>query len=143
MTHPDGNFPTPECRHPHRVSYGETDAMGVVYYANYLHWFEIARSTYIRERGMSYSEIETRGIFLPVTEAWCRYLSPCGYDDLVFIRAGISRWGRASFDFSYEVLDLSQEKVLTLGRTGHVCMGGKGRPVRIPEWLRRMCSQGS
>ncbi len=140
MIRPALEFPVPQTLHPHRVSYGETDAMGVVYYANYLHWFEMARSTYIRERGISYNEIEAGGTFLPVTEAWCRYLAPCGFDDLVFIRAGISKWGRASFVFTYEVLNDVQDQVLTLGRTSHVCMSREGRPVRVPAWLRKMCS---
>ncbi|WP_291321942.1 thioesterase family protein [Desulfonatronospira sp.] len=136
---PAVDFPAPETRHPHRVSYGETDAMGVVYYANYLHWFEMARSTYIRERGIGYAEIEARGVFLPVTEAWCKYMQPCRFDELIFIRAAVSRWGKASFTFCYEVLSREQDRVLTLGRTEHVCMGPEGRPVRVPAWLKEMC----
>lgn len=70
------DFPTPETWFPHRVSYGETDCMGVLYYAEYLHIFERARSAFIRERGMSYADVEKRGIILPVREAQCRYRSP-------------------------------------------------------------------
>ncbi len=138
----DNAFPSPESRHPHRISYGETDAMGVVYYSNYLHWFEMARSTYIRERGTSYPDIEKQGIFLPVREAYCRYLVPCRFEDLVYIRAGISKWGRASFKFVYEVLDVDQEEVLARGSTEHPCLGPEGRPVRVPGWLKEMCSYG-
>jgi len=136
---PAVDFPLPETRHPHRVSYGETDAMGVVYYSNYLHWFEMARSTYIRERGIGYAEIEARGVYLPVTEAWCKYLHPCRFDELIYIRAAISDWGKASFTFKYEVLGPDQDRVHTLGRTEHVCMGPNERPVRVPAWLKEMC----
>ncbi len=82
--------------HQHRVSYGETDAMGVVYYANYLHLFERSRNEIIRASGMSYAEVERRGIFLPVRQADCRYRVPLRYDDLAWIKGGISEWGRAS-----------------------------------------------
>ena len=100
---PKTDFPSPESWYPHHVSYGETDAMGVLYYGEYLHLFERARSLFIRERGMSYAEVEHRGILLPVREAHCRYRVPARYDDLLHIRVGISEWGRASMTFTYEV----------------------------------------
>ncbi len=114
--------------------------MGVVYYANYLHWFEMARSTYIRERGISYLAIEEKGVFLPVTKAECKYSRPARFDDLLYIRAAISRWGRASFDFTYEVVNHDKSVVLAMGNTGHACVNGQGRPIRVPDWLRRMCT---
>ena len=74
-------FPTPAIWFSHRVSYGETDTMGVLYYAEYLHIFERARSEYIRALGMSYADVERRGVYLPVREAECRYRSPAHYDE--------------------------------------------------------------
>ena len=62
------NFPTPHIWIGHRIAYGETDAMGIVYYAEYLQIFERARDAYIRESGFSYNEVEARGIYLPVRE---------------------------------------------------------------------------
>ncbi|MFW6004890.1 MAG: acyl-CoA thioesterase [Desulfonatronovibrionaceae bacterium] len=132
-------FPRPETWHLHRVSYGETDAMGVVYYANYLHWFEMARNTYIRELGISYVEIEEKGIFIPVTSASCRYFKPARFDDPVYIRAGISTWGRASFAFEYQVYDQERKFLLARGETGHACLSRQGRPVRVPDWLKQIC----
>ena len=76
------DFPTPDVWLAHRVSYGETDTMGYLYYAEYLHLFERSRSEYIREMGMSYAEVERLGIMLPVREAQCRYRRPARYDDL-------------------------------------------------------------
>ena len=140
MQGPSKDFPTPEIWRPHRVSYGETDAMGVVYYANYLHWFEMARSAYIRQQGISYVRIEEKGIFLPVTSAACKYLSPARFDDLVFIRAAIRSWGMASFVFDYEITNQGKSTVLATGRTDHACVNEKGRPVRVPLWLKQMCS---
>lgn len=131
----------PETWHPHRVSYGETDAMGVVYYANYLHWFEISRSQYIRDRGISYARIEEQGIYLPVTSAYCRYFRPARFDDLIYIRAGISNWRRASFTFDYEVTCEDKKVVLTAGQTGHACVNTRGKPVKVPDWLRAMCEK--
>lgn len=141
MKTPAKEFPLPETWHSHRVSYGETDAMGVVYYANYLHWFEMARSTYIRERGISYTKIEEKNVFLPVTKAECRYFQPARFDDLVYIRAAISQWGRASFIFDYEVVSEDRARVLTIGQTGHACVNELGKPVRVPDWLKKMCSR--
>ena len=133
-------FPSPECRYEHRVSYGETDCMGVVYYAEYLHLFERARSEFIRERGMSYSRVEEEGFFLPVREAHCRYLFPARYDDLIVIRTGIEAWTRASVRFIYEVSHKDSGKPLCTGFTQHACVNREGRPVRIPEWLKKLMS---
>lgn len=129
-------FPTPETWLTHRVSYGETDAMSVMYYAEYLHLFERSRSEYIREHGMSYNEVEKRGIYLPVREAKCRYKRPARFDNLLHIRVGISKWGRASITFEYEIYNESKDTVLATGSTEHACTNEKGRPVKVPEWLK-------
>ncbi|MFP4168925.1 MAG: acyl-CoA thioesterase [Desulfonatronovibrionaceae bacterium] len=138
MTAPAADFPAPCIWQPHRVYYGETDSMGVVYYANYLHWFEIGRNTYIRERGLTYREIEDRGIFLPVTRMECRYLAPATFDQEIFIRAGIKKWGRASLVFAYEITDKDKQKVLTKGFTEHACVNSSSRPTRAPDWLKEL-----
>ena len=80
----------PETWYRHRVSYGETDTMGVLYYAEYLHIFERARSQFIRETGLSYKDVESRGLFLPVREAQCRYRHSAHYDDLLVILTLVS-----------------------------------------------------
>ncbi len=131
-------FPHPEVWYPHRVSYGETDTMGVLYYAEYLHLFERARGQYIRERGMSYSVAEERGLFLPVREASCRYRRPARYDDLILVRAGISEWGRASLTFIYELHDEHKTHILAQGMTQHACVDKTGRPIPVPAWFRKL-----
>lgn len=133
-------FPQPSCWLTHRVSYGETDAMGVVYYANYLHLFELGRGELIRGLGLSYAAVEQRGIYLPVREATCRYLAPARYDDIIHVRTGLSERTRASMSFSYEITDEKRERVLTRGSTQHAVVDGSGRPVRIPAWLTDLFS---
>ena len=131
-------FPVNDTWLAHRVSYGETDMMGLVYYAEYLHYFERARSECIRSRGMSYTVVEERGVMLPVREARCRYRSPARFDDLVWIRTGISEWGRASLTFVYEIRDEGRERLLADGMTQHACVNREGRPVPVPAWLREL-----
>jgi len=132
------DFPTPDVWLAHRVSYGETDTMGYLYYAEYLHLFERSRSEYIREMGMSYAEVERLGIMLPVREAQCRYRRPARYDDLIHIRAGIAEVRRASLVFVYNVMDAERKTLLAEGMTEHACTGRDGRPVRPPEWFVRL-----
>ena len=123
------------CWLKHRVSYGETDAMGVVYYANYLHLFERGRSELIRSVGMSYAEVEKQGIFLPVREAQCRYLAPARYDQIIFVRTELCGQTRASLSFAYEIKDETKTLVLTRGMTQHAVVDASGKPVRVPKWL--------
>lgn len=128
-------FPTPSCWLSHRVSYGETDAMGVVYYANYLHLFERGRSELIRALGFSYSVVEDRGFFLPVREASCRYLAPARYDEIINIHTGLAEQSRASLTFVYEIVSENKTKVLARGSTQHAVVNSQGKPVRVPDWL--------
>jgi Thioesterase superfamily. len=72
-----------------RVRYGETDKMGIVYYANYLNWFEIGRTEFFRSLGMTYKELEDNKIMLPVIETNCKYIWSAEYDDIIIIRTRI------------------------------------------------------
>lgn len=131
-------FPTPDAWLQHRVSYGETDGMGVVYYAEYLHLFERSRSLLIRERGMSYAEVERRGVMLPVVEAGCKYRAPARFDDLILVRTGISEWSRVTVRFVYEIHNEARDKILATGFTEHACLSPTGKILRVPEWLRSL-----
>lgn len=126
----------------HRVSYGETDTMGVLYYAEYLHIFERSRNSLIRAYGFSYTEVEKRGLFLPVREASCRYRSPARYDDLLNLHVTVAQWRRASLLFNYTVYDESREKLLAEGSTWHACVDGDGKPIRVPDWFRDFFAGG-
>lgn len=115
--------------------------MGFVYNAEYLHFFERSRSEYIRSLGMSYVEIERRGCLLPVREAFCRYRRPAHYDDVLYIRAGISECRHASLTFLYEIYAEDKRTLLAEGRTEHACINRSGKPVRLPDWLLTLISQ--
>jgi acyl-CoA thioester hydrolase len=121
-----------------RVIYGDTDQMGVVYYANYLRWFEAGRTEFLRAKGLSYSEFESREkLVLPVAEAGVNYLLPARYDDLVAVETRLATARRASARFEYAVRRGSD--LLATGFTVHACVDGAGRIRRLPEeFLARM-----
>ena len=118
----------------YRVIYGDTDQMGVVYYANYLRIFEGARGQWIRGLGIPYGEIEQRGIMLPVYEASVQYLVPARYDDLIEVRLVVTHT-RVKIRFEYKLHRVGDDAVLALGHTVHVCVGKDGKPTRAPDWL--------
>jgi len=116
-----------------RVTYADTDAMGVVYYANYLKWFEIGRSELMRDMGIVYSELETEGYYLPVIEAHCHYLLPARYDEIVVIETEITAIRRASVRFDYVIRDETKERILAEGFTLHPFTSREGKIVRAPK----------
>lgn len=120
----------------HYVSYGETDAMDVMYYGEYFHLFERGRSHFIREQGMSYREVEEKGILLPVRDAQCRYRKSAKYDDLLRVGVSVKEVGRASITFAYEVRRAND--ILATGMTQHACVNPQGKPVATPGWLREI-----
>jgi acyl-CoA thioester hydrolase len=115
-----------------RVLFADTDAMGIVYYANYLKWFEMGRVELMRSLGMAYQELTVTGIHLPVTEASVRYLSPARYDDPLFIRAEILGCKRASIAFGYRI-ERENGILLADGSTVHAFTDGEGKIVRVPD----------
>jgi acyl-CoA thioester hydrolase len=116
-----------------RVRYAETDKMGIVYYANYLVWFEIGRTEYCRARGFSYSDMEEDDAFLVVAESYCRYKAPAYYDDELLIRTHITELRRRSLRFGYEIVRVSDGQIISEGETGHVVTDTNGRVRSFPE----------
>jgi acyl-CoA thioester hydrolase len=119
-----------------RVRYAETDTMGVVYHSNFLVYFEIGRTDYFRELGFTYREMETKDVFMPVTECFCRFLFPARYDDELEILTRFSTISRLKFKFTYEVLRMKDTKILADGYTIHVPVNSAGNPCRIPQEYR-------
>ena len=120
-----------------RVRYAETDQMGVVYYANYLVWMEVARVDYCKSVGFSYEEMEREdGIFLAVAEARCRYLYPARFDQDVTIETTLSGAHPRMVSFAYEMRLTANGRKLATGETSHVFVGRDLRPVRLPEKYR-------
>lgn len=119
-----------------RVVYGDTDAMGNAYYGNYLRWFEVGRSEWFRQSGMSYRELEGRGVYLPVVEAHCAYRIPAFYDDELKIRTRFRFAGPARLRFDYEIRRGSD--LLASGHTVHVCVTRERKVLKPPEFLRTL-----
>ncbi|MDD5495538.1 MAG: thioesterase family protein [Candidatus Omnitrophica bacterium] len=119
-----------------RVRYQETDNMGVVYYANYLVWFEVARAEYLRSLGTSYRQLEEKGMFMMVVSASCQYKYPARYDDIVNIQASIPEIKNSSLKFDYNLL--VGDKVIATGESVHVLTNKEKRPIRITDELKSL-----
>lgn len=117
-----------------RVRYKDTDRMGVVYYGNYLTYFEVGRSEYMRELGFPYSQMEGKGYTLVVTEANAKYHRNVGYDSLLTVKTAITEVKRVRVRFDYEILS-SDNTLLVTGHTVHACLNPDLKPIRIPEEL--------
>ena len=116
----------------YRVIYGDTDQMGVAYYANYLRWFEIGRTEFMREAGIPYEQAERDGIFFPVTEVQCRYRKPAVYDNLLRIETTVESLSRVAVKFHYWI-GLEENRVtLASGWTKHACLDRDRKVTRLP-----------
>ena len=121
-----------------RVRYAETDQMGVVYYANYLVWFEIGRVEFMRSLGFDYKQMEVEdGCILPVIEASCRYKAPARYDDVILIDCWPVLLRGSVLKFAYRVLRASTARegqlVLAEGETVHIVCDASMQKCLMPE----------
>ena len=120
-----------------RVLYGDTDAGGVVYNANFLRYFEIGRTELMREHVCSYSEIEKLGFVLPVIECWARYKAPAFYDDLLTVETTVAEVSDLKCKFAYRIVrqgkDTNRPKLLVKGYTVHAAVTKKGKLTRLPD----------
>jgi len=123
-------------RHEVRVIFGDTDQMGVVYYANYLRFFEGARAEYWRSLGRSYKDLEAAQIAMPVIEAHCNYKRPALYEDVLAIETDVTEMRGASLRFTYLVRRAGE--LLAEGFTRHAVIGPTGRPRPIPDFMRTL-----
>ena len=117
-----------------RVRYKDTDCMKVVYYGNYLTYFEVGRVEFLRQQGLPMSEVDQK-VHLPVVEATVRYVRPARLDDLLDVRCWVSERRRASFRFAYEIRNEAGEAVAT-GATLHACWDpATSKMIAVPDWL--------
>lgn len=123
-----------------RVYYGDTDAGGVVYYGNYLRFFEAARTEFLLERGIDLNTWIDRGVVFVVTKAEITYLSPARYGDELLIETRCTNLSGATFDLACRVRRERDETLIADGSTRLACIGDRGRPVRIPPELRVVLS---
>jgi acyl-CoA thioester hydrolase len=119
----------------YRVIYGDTDQMGVVYYANFLRWFERGRSEFLRQVGFPYTTIEKAGYHFPVANVTCHYAQSAYYDDVVNIETELSDLRRVSLSFNYRITRQTDECLLATGSTKHACIDRDGQVTRIPQML--------
>jgi acyl-CoA thioester hydrolase len=115
-----------------RVRYADTDRMGIAYHANYLVWFEVGRTEWLREGGWTYREIEEGGVSLPVIEAHCEYRQPARYDDEIEISTVATVLSQVRIRFDYEARLARASTLAATGHTVHAVLGAKGRPQRLP-----------
>lgn len=120
----------------YRVIYGDTDAAGVVYNANYLRYFEIGRTEMMRAWALPYSAIEVMGCILPVTESYLRFKAPATYDDLLTISTSLVDVSKITCRFHYAITRDEEGRrpvLLVKGFTSHACVNRQGRLTSFPS----------
>lgn len=121
-----------------RVIYGDTDAGGVVYNANYLRYFEMGRTEMMRAHSIPYSTIEERGLVIPVTETYLRFKAPARYDELITIDTSLIEIKKYSCRFNYRIVKIyeeEKEQLLVKGFTVHACINRQGKLTPFPDDL--------
>jgi acyl-CoA thioester hydrolase len=121
------------------VRYAETDMMGIVYHANYLPWFEVGRTTLLKEIGVPYRKLEEEGFRLPVLEVSAKYLRPALYDDTLDVVTTLSERPLLRIRLEYEVR--RGDELLATGNSVHAFVDRDGKPVRPPAWAAEMIAR--
>lgn len=125
----------------YRVIYADTDMMGITYYANYLKFFEAARTEYFRALGFPYTECEKKGIYLPVAEAHANYLAPSRYDDDLTVRTSVAEIGNSTLRFEYQAMNTKTGVTVATGYTVHVFVNKAMKPCRVPEEIHSIVKE--
>jgi len=124
-----------------RIAYADTDRMGVVYYGNYFTLFERGRTELMRNLGLRYRDLEEQEkVFLPASEARCRYFGPAKYDELIKIRTWVKEIKGAHIDFEYEIWNAETGQKLAFGFTRHPFVNKDWKPVRVPRSVKEKFS---
>ena len=115
------------------VRYAETDQMGIVHHSNYAVWFEAGRTDFLKKAGISNSSIEARGVLLPLYEMNCQFKSPAKYEDKILVVTKLSSLSRVRLQFSYEVVNADNSKLLATGETMHAWTTRELKPVNAEK----------
>jgi acyl-CoA thioester hydrolase len=126
-------------RYEYQIIFGDTDQMGVVYYANYLRFFEGARASYWRALGRSYKDLEDAQVAMPVVEAHCNYRRPAHYEDVIWVDTEVTDVRAASLRFVYQVR--RGDVLLAEGYTRHAVIGPGGKPRALPDFMRELVTK--
>ncbi len=126
-----------------RPRYGEVDRMGVVYHANYLLYFDIGRTDYLRQRGIPYAEVEERGYLLSVVDVGVKYKRSARYDEDLELVTRLARFTKATVLFEYELFG-PDGRLLTTGFTKLACLDKRdNRPTMLPADLRALLERSA
>lgn len=123
-----------------RVRYAETDAMGIAHHSQYAIWFEVGRSDWFREKGVSYARCETEGVYFPVAELSVRFSQPAFYDSAISVHTRLSEVRSRSITLQYQVCD-ETGTLLATGHTRHICVNEERQTQTIPDWLRKVLEE--
>lgn len=125
-----------------RIYYEDTDAGGVVYHANYLRYFERARTEFMRERGLSVLELHERGCIFPVIRVEVDFRAPARHDDLLRIETEVLEVGKTSFILGQQAVRVDDGKLLVAGKVTLVCVGPGMKAKRLPAELLQVLNEG-
>ncbi len=121
-----------------RVRFAETDKFGSAYHGAYFAWFEVGRTDWLRQRGMTYVDLMAMDVHLPVISTEAKFLRPVGYDDCIEIHTTLAGVTGVRLAFEYALLRENDTETLTRARTEHASVDGTGRPRRFPENILRL-----
>lgn len=124
-----------------RVEYHHTDQMGIVHHSNYVKFFEVARTEWLRAAGLTYAEMERRGVMMPIVEVQVKYRQPAYYDELITVRAEVSELPMARMTFCYEIRGEDGRDIASgLTTLGFIDKQTR-RPQRAPQWLMEVLNK--
>ena len=124
-----------------RVEYHHTDQMGIVHHSNYVKFFEVARTEWLRAAGLTYAEMERRGVMMPIVEVQVKYRQPAYYDELITVRAEVSELPMARMTFRYEIRGEDGRYIASgLTTLGFIDKQTR-RPQRAPQWLMEVLNK--
>ena len=118
-----------------RVEYHHTDQMGIVHHSNYVKFFEVARTEWLRAMGLTYAEMERRGVMMPIVEVNVKYRQPAYYDELISVTASVDELPMARMVFKYEIRGEDGREIATGSTTLGFIDKTTRRPQRAPIWL--------
>ncbi len=126
-----------------QVRYCETDRMGVVHHSRYFPWFEVGRTEFFKTSGLSYDEVERKGVLLPLTDCSCHFICGARYGDDIWVEVTLEHLGVAKCSFSYRIIRVSDEKLLATGSTTHGFTTPELKPLNLkksyPEIYQYLC----
>lgn len=118
-----------------RVEYHHTDQMGIVHHSNYVKFFEVARTEWLRAIGLTYAEMERRGVMMPIVDVAVKYRNPAVYDELISVTAFVDELPMARMSFRYEVCGEDGREIAMGSTTLGFIDKDTRRPQRAPKWL--------